>query len=61
MQRRIYGNIFPTFEIKKKSPQAVKNVLEDFRATKKSLSDTADSIVTPDSAKLTERNLKRLN
>ena len=45
----------------KKNPQAVKNVLEDFRDTKKSLKNVAGSIKEPDSEKLKERNLKRMN
>ena len=45
----------------KKNPQAVKNVLEDFRDTKKSLKNVAGSIKEPDSEKLKESGLKRMN
>ncbi len=41
----------------KKNPQAVKNVLEDFRDTKKSLKNVAGSIKEPDSEKLKEPQL----
>ena len=40
---------------RKKNPQAVKNVLEDFRATKKSLSVVAGSLADPGSKKLKKR------
>ncbi len=46
---------------KKKNPQAVKNVLSDFRETTQKLSDIADSIATPESAELNRRGLKRYN
>ena len=39
----------------------MKNVLEDFRATKKSLSVVAGSLADPGSKKLKEKGLKRLN
>ena len=45
----------------KKNPQAAKNVLEDFRETKKILSSVAKSLSDPDSEKLRERGLKRIN
>lgn len=45
----------------KKTPQAVKNVLEDFRATTDSLSDIAGSIADPESEELKARGLKRIN
>ena len=45
----------------KKNPQAAKNVLEDFRETKKTLSSVAKSLSDPDSEKLRERGLKRIN
>ncbi len=45
----------------KKNPQAVKNVLEDFRDTKKSLQNVAGRLKEPDSEKLKERGLKRMN
>lgn len=45
----------------KLSPQAAKNVLEDFKATRKSLSICAGSIAQPISEKLRERGLRRLN
>ncbi len=45
----------------KKNPQAVRNVLSDFRETKKKLAEIADSIKEPDEEKLKERSLKRLN
>ena len=47
--------------IQKKNPQAAKNVLEDFRATKENLSSIADSLADPESEKLKEKGLKRLN
>ena len=45
----------------KRNPQAVKSVLADFRDTKKSLKNVAGSIKEPDSEKLKERSLKRMN
>jgi len=45
----------------KKNPQAVRNILEDFRATTNTLSKMADSIAEPASEKLKSRKEKRLN
>ena len=45
----------------KKNPQAVKNVLKDFTETKKALSSVAKSLPDPESEKLRERGLKRIN
>ena len=45
----------------KKNPQAVKNVLKDFRETKISLGKTAGSIKDPESEALLKRGLKRMN
>ena len=45
----------------KRNPQAVKNVLEDFRATRDSLSNVAGSLEDPKSEKLKRRGLKRMN
>ncbi len=45
----------------KKNPQAVKSVLEDFRDTKNELKSVAHSLPEPDSEKLKERGLKRIN
>lgn len=45
----------------KKNPQAVKNVLEDFRDTKNELTSVARSLPEPDSEKLKARGLKRIN
>lgn len=46
---------------RKKSPQAVQNVLMDFRETKKVLSVVAASLGNPASKPLTDRKLKRIN
>ncbi len=45
----------------KKNPQAVKNVLQDFRETKEHLSYVAASISEPASEELRRRGLKRMN
>ena len=45
----------------KRNPQAVKNLLEDFKETKHILSTIAPSIAEPDSEKLKKRGLKRIN
>ena len=45
----------------KHNGQAAKNVMDDFRATRKKLSDVAGSLADPDSDKLKERGLKRIN
>ena len=46
---------------KLKNPQAVKNVLYDFKETKKSLSSVAESLPDPISEALLSRGLKRIN
>ena len=45
----------------KKSPQSAKNVVLDFRETRKVLQSTAGSIKDPDSVALRTRRLKRIN
>lgn len=45
----------------KKSKQAAKNVVEDFRNTRKTLQDVAGSLKEPENQKLKERKLKRIN
>ena len=45
----------------KKNPQAVQNVIEDFKETKQMLSTVAGSLAEPDSRELRERSLKRIN
>ena len=45
----------------KKNPQAVKNVLNDFRDTIKLLRDVAGSLAEPESEKLVTRSLRRIN
>lgn len=45
----------------KLNPYAAKSVAEDYIATKKQLSAVAGSIGKPDSEKLCERGLKRIN
>ncbi len=45
----------------KKNQQAVKNVLKDFKDTKKCLASIAGSIKEPESYELKNRGLKRLN
>ena len=45
----------------KKNPQAVKNVLRDFQETKNELRNIAGSVSKPESCKLRERGLKRMN
>ena len=44
-----------------KNPQAIRNVLVDFRETKRALSSVAGSLAEPESEKLKERGLKRMN
>ena len=46
---------------KKNNPQAVSNVLEDFRETKESLCNIADIIAAPENEQLKKLGLKRLN
>ena len=45
----------------KMNPYAAKSVMEDYITTKKQLSTVAGAIREPDSEKLLERDLKRLN
>ncbi len=45
----------------KKSPQAARNVVLDFRETRQKLENTAGSLADPESHKLVERGLKRIN
>lgn len=45
----------------KKNPQAADQVVDDFQATKESLSRNADAIADPMSEKLRQRGLKRYN
>ena len=45
----------------KKNPQAVKNVLKDFRETKENLGRVAGSLGEPYSDELRKRGLKRIN
>lgn len=45
----------------KKSPQAAKNVLNDYIDTRKELEKCAGSLADPDSQKLREWGLKRMN
>ncbi len=46
---------------RKANPQAAKNVLNDFKDTKNHLCYAAASLADPDSPKLKERGLKRIN
>lgn len=46
---------------KKKNPQAVRNLLKDFRETKNCLSNVAGSLKDPENEKMIERGLKRIN
>lgn len=45
----------------KKNSQAVKNVLNDFKETKKELEKAAGSLANPESEELKRRGLKRIN
>ena len=45
----------------KKSPQAAKNLILDFKETRKKLENTAGSLREPDSEELKHRGLKRIN
>lgn len=45
----------------KKNPQAARNLIHDYKETRKHLEDVAGSIKDPDSEKLKERGLKRIN
>ena len=45
----------------KKNPQAVRNVLNDFKDTKTSLGNVAGSLKEPESEELRSRGLKRMN
>lgn len=45
----------------KKNPQAVKSILQDFRDTKNRLSLVAGSLSEPESEKMKEMGLKRMN
>ena len=45
----------------KKSPQAAKNLLLDFREVRSRLESVAGSLKNPDSPKLRERKLKKIN
>lgn len=44
-----------------KNSQAAKSVLDDYKRTRKALSTVAGSIAEPDSMKLRQRGLKRMN
>lgn len=44
-----------------KNPQALRNVYEDYRETRKELEQTAGIIHEPESDALRSRNLKRIN
>ena len=46
---------------KKHSPHSAKNVVEDFRETRKILEDIAGSIKNPENEELVRRGLKRIN
>ena len=46
---------------KLKNPQAAKNVADDFIETKDSLRNLADPLAVPESKKLKDRGLKRIN
>ena len=46
---------------KKHSPQSAKNLVLDFRETRKVLEDVAGSIKEPESEALVKRGLKRIN
>ena len=45
----------------KKNPYAAKNILDDYIATRKQLSSCAGMLAEPESEKLRQRNLKRMN
>lgn len=53
-------NILGYLKYEKKNPQAVRNVYKDYVETRKALAATADSKRNPDSLKLVERGLKRI-
>ena len=54
--------VYLRYVLKKlKNEQAAKSIAEDFRATKNELADVAESIRDPDSEKLKQRGLKRIN
>lgn len=46
---------------RKMNPQAVKNVLKDFKDTKNHLRNVAASLAEPESLMLKQRGLKRIN
>ncbi len=45
----------------KKSSQAARNLVNDYRETRKKLETVADSLKDPESEKLKQRRLKRIN
>ena len=45
----------------KKNPQAAKNVMQDFRETRKELEAVAGSLKEPENAELKQAGLKRIN
>lgn len=53
-------NILSYLKYEKKNPQAVGNVYRDYIDTRKALATTADSKRDPDSPKLVERGLRRI-
>ena len=44
-----------------KNPQAAQSVYDDYRSTVLALTEVADTVRVPDSGKLRERGLKRIN
>ena len=44
-----------------KNPQAVQNVYDDYKQTRKALEEVADTIREPNSLELKKRDLKRIN